>query len=92
MENREQMSAGLQPGALAVSDRHYFDWPAIFGGAAVAIAIGVLATGFGAALGLTAFLLTAMSPVSGVAAYIAAVKGGRHRDDGRIFGGFACRR
>ncbi len=57
MENREQMSAGLQPGAvgaLAVSDRHYVDWPAIFGGAAVAIAIGVLATGFGAALGLTA--------------------------------------
>ena len=67
MENREQMSAGLQPGALAVSDRHYVDWPAIFGGAAVAIAIGVLATGFGAALGVTAFLLTAFSAVSPIA-------------------------
>lgn len=41
---------------------------------------------------LTAFLLTAMALVSGAAAYIAAVKGGRHRDEGRIFGGFAYRR
>ncbi len=32
----------------------YFDWPAIFGGAVVATAIGVLFAGFGAALGLTA--------------------------------------
>ena len=41
---------------------------------------------------LTAFFLTAISLVSGVAAYIAAVKGGRHRDEGRIFGGFAYRK
>jgi len=38
---------------------------------------------------LTAFFLTAISLVAGVAAYIAAVKGGRHRDEGRVFGGFA---
>lgn len=53
MENREQMFAGMQPGDGGF-DRSYVDWPAIFGGAVVAIAIGVLATGFGAALGLTA--------------------------------------
>ncbi|MBC7736251.1 MAG: hypothetical protein H7245_03285 [Candidatus Saccharibacteria bacterium] len=41
---------------------------------------------------LTAFLLTAMALVSAVAAYVAAIKGGRHRDDGRVFGGFAYRR
>ncbi len=41
---------------------------------------------------LTAFLLTAMSLVSGVAAYIAAVKGGRDRDEGRVFSGFAYRK
>ncbi len=41
---------------------------------------------------LTAFLLTAMALVSAVAAYVAAVKGGRHRDDGRVFGGFAYTR
>jgi len=41
---------------------------------------------------LTAFLLTAMALVSAVAAYIAAVRGGRHRDEGRIFGGFAYSR
>lgn len=40
---------------------------------------------------LTAFLLTATALVAGVAAYVAAVKGGRHRDEGRIFGGFAYR-
>ncbi|MBC7477553.1 MAG: hypothetical protein H7317_05595 [Pseudorhodobacter sp.] len=41
---------------------------------------------------LTAFLLTAMALVSGVAAYVAAVRGGRHRDEGRVFGGFAYHR
>ncbi len=38
---------------------------------------------------LTAFLLTATALVAGVATYIAAVRGGRHRDEGRIFGGFS---
>ena len=57
MENKDQMLAGLQQsetGLKTATDRHYIDWPAIFGGAIVAIAIGILATGFGAALGLTA--------------------------------------
>lgn len=57
MENKDQISATLQTGETAlntVTDRPYVDWAAIFGGAAVAIAIGILATGFGAALGLTA--------------------------------------
>lgn len=40
---------------------------------------------------LTAFLLTATVLVAGVAAYVAAVRGGRHRDEGRIFGGLAYR-
>ncbi|MDT8854408.1 hypothetical protein RNZ50_05060 [Paracoccaceae bacterium Fryx2] len=40
---------------------------------------------------LTAFLLTATALVAAAAAYVSAVKGGRHRDDGRIFGGFAYR-
>jgi len=39
-----------------------------------------------------AFFLTAISLVAGVAAYIAGVKGGRHRDEGRIFGEFAYRK
>lgn len=38
---------------------------------------------------LTAFLLTATALVAAAAAYICAVRGGRHRDEGRIFGGFA---
>ncbi len=38
----------------------YFDWPAIFGGGVVAVAIGLLFGGFGAALGLTA-----VSPMQG---------------------------
>ena len=41
---------------------------------------------------LTAFLLAATSLVAAAAAYICAVKGGRHRDEGRIFGGLAYRR
>lgn len=40
---------------------------------------------------LTAFVLAAAALVAGAAAYIGAVRGGRHRDEGRIFGGFAYR-
>ena len=40
---------------------------------------------------LTAFLLTAAALVAAVAAYVCAVKGGRHRDEGRVFGGFSYR-
>jgi len=71
MENSDQMSAGLQTGEtafMAATDRHYVDWPAIFGGGIVAISIGILATGFGAALGLTA-----ISANSGDSAGILAV-------------------
>lgn len=38
---------------------------------------------------LSAFLLAASALVAAAAAYIGAVRGGRHRDEGRIFGGFA---
>ena len=41
---------------------------------------------------LTAFLLAASAIVSSAAAYIGAVHGGRHRDEGRIWGGLAYRR
>lgn len=41
---------------------------------------------------LTAFLLAASSLVAAVAAYIGAVRGGRHRDEGRIWGGLAYRK
>lgn len=41
---------------------------------------------------LTAFLITASALVAAATAYVCAVKGGRHRDEGRIFGGFAYRR
>ena len=40
---------------------------------------------------LSAFLLAAAALVAAVAAYVSAVRGGRHRDAGRIFGGFAYR-
>jgi hypothetical protein len=40
---------------------------------------------------LSAFLLAAAALVAAAAAYIGAVRGGRHRDEGRIFGGFAYR-
>jgi hypothetical protein len=40
---------------------------------------------------LTAFILAAAALVAAAAAYIGAVRGGRHRDEGRIFGGFAYR-
>lgn len=40
---------------------------------------------------LTAFLLAAASLVAAAAAYIGAVRGGRHRDEGRIWGGLAWR-
>ncbi len=41
---------------------------------------------------LTAFLLGASALVAAVAAYIGAVHGGRHRDEGRIWGGLAYRK
>lgn len=41
---------------------------------------------------LTAFLLTATALVAAATAYICAVKGGRHRDEGRIFAGLAYHR
>lgn len=40
---------------------------------------------------LSAFLLAAAALVAAAAAYVGAVRGGRHRDEGRIFGGFAYR-
>lgn len=40
---------------------------------------------------LTAFLITAAALVAGAASYVCAVRGGRHRDEGRVFGGFAYR-
>jgi len=40
---------------------------------------------------LTAFLLTASALVAGAAAVAGAVRGGRHRDEGMIFGGFGYR-
>ncbi len=40
---------------------------------------------------LTAFILAAAALVAAAAAYVGAVRGGRHRDEGRIFGGFAYR-
>lgn len=40
---------------------------------------------------LSAFLLAAAAMVAAAAAYVGAVRGGRHRDEGRIFGGFAYR-
>lgn len=41
---------------------------------------------------LTAFLLAGSALVAAVAAYIGAVHGGRHRDEGRIWGGLAYRK
>ncbi len=41
---------------------------------------------------LTAFLLTATALVAAATAYVCAVKGGRHRDEGRVFGGLAYHR
>ena len=40
---------------------------------------------------LSAFLLASAAMVAAAAAYVGAVRGGRHRDEGRIFGGFAYR-
>lgn len=40
---------------------------------------------------LTTFLLTAAALVAGAAAVSGAVRGGRHRDEGRIWGGFSYR-
>ena len=41
---------------------------------------------------LSAFLLTAAALVAAAAACVAAVRGGLHRDEGRIFAGFSYRR
>ncbi|MRX50305.1 hypothetical protein GI374_07555 [Paracoccus sp. S-4012] len=41
---------------------------------------------------LSAFLLAAAALVAAVAAYIGAVKGGRHRDEGRLWGGLRYHR
>lgn len=41
---------------------------------------------------LTAFLLTASALLAAAAAYIGAVKGGRHRDEGRLWGGLSYHR
>ncbi|MBM7331422.1 hypothetical protein JS562_52095, partial [Agrobacterium sp. S2] len=41
---------------------------------------------------LTAFLLAASALVAAVAAYIGAIHGGRHRDEGRIWGGLSYHR
>lgn len=40
---------------------------------------------------LSAFILTAAALVAGAAAMAGAVRGGRHRDEGRLFGGFSYR-
>ena len=40
---------------------------------------------------LSAFLLASAAMVAAAAAYVGAVRGGRHRDEGRIFGGFSYR-
>lgn len=40
---------------------------------------------------LTGFLIAAASLVAAAAAFVGAVKGGQHRDNGRVFGGFAYR-
>ncbi len=40
---------------------------------------------------LSAFLLAAAALVAAAASYIGAVRGGRHRDEGRVFGGFNYR-
>ncbi len=41
---------------------------------------------------LTAFLLTAAALVAAAASTVAAVRGGLHRDEGRVFAGFSYRR
>ena len=41
---------------------------------------------------LTAFLVTATALVAAAAACVAAVRGGLHRDEGRVFAGFSYRR
>jgi hypothetical protein len=40
---------------------------------------------------LTGFILAAAAMVAAAAAFIGSVRGGRHRDEGKIFGGFAYR-
>jgi uncharacterized tellurite resistance protein B-like protein len=58
METRDRMApaaAHSQAGTgVAVLSSAYVDWAAILGGATIAVALAILATGFGAALGLTA--------------------------------------
>ena len=57
---------------------------------AKAVAIKVAETARVSAI-LSAFLLASAAMVAAAAAYVGAVRGGRHRDEGRIFGGFAYR-
>lgn len=45
------------PSVATATDGSYVDWPAIFAGTVVAVAIGVLLTTFGAALGLSTITL-----------------------------------
>ena len=45
------------PSAAPATDGSYVDWPAIFAGTVVAVAIGLLLTTFGAALGLSTITL-----------------------------------
>ncbi|GLS85071.1 hypothetical protein GCM10010873_00440 [Cypionkella aquatica] len=51
MENTAQTTNAAAPARLL--EGSYVDWAAIFAGAVVAIAIGILLTGFGSALGLS---------------------------------------
>ncbi len=51
----ENQASGMSPLPTAtVGDGSYIDWAAILAGAVIALALGLLFTGFGAALGLTA--------------------------------------
>ena len=43
------------------------------------------------ALFLTAFLLAASAILAAAAAYVGAVRGGRHRDEGRLWGWLSYR-
>lgn len=57
-----QLAAGNIDGSYV--DGSYVDWPAIFAGTVVAVAIGLLLTTFGAALGLSSITLDGTDPSS----------------------------